>query len=191
MSHPNHHGHALDLFRHPHNTNKTNIKVKQGTFSADSLSMHATSFQTTAGWRSLLAASSKTHGSTWLHALHLGVGLMDLAIKPGDPTFEEAAAQFDVSFKLKATPESRRNLARVSLVPASWSLVPGSCSLLLATCLLCVVLLLVLINPTPCGNVSPLLVPGDCGARPWHALQSVRPLQGGAGGVGSGGTNRP
>eukprot|EP00040_Diaphanoeca_grandis_P032636 m.198292 g.198292 ORF g.198292 m.198292 type:complete len:850 (+) comp32689_c0_seq1:544-3093(+) len=82
---------------------------KVGTFSADTLSRPTPqSYQTSERWEVLLQQSASIHGTTWLHAYHLGV------IAAERLNFAAAATLFKQSISLKPTAVGYRNLALLS-----------------------------------------------------------------------------
>lgn len=82
--------------------------IEQGTFSAETLSKLPLSYQTTDGWLALLEESAKKFSMTWLHALHIAIGLAER----GDTV--ESNRLFQLSFDLKPTPIAARCLAVMS-----------------------------------------------------------------------------
>eukprot|EP00039_Didymoeca_costata_P014007 m.220763 g.220763 ORF g.220763 m.220763 type:complete len:255 (+) comp15921_c0_seq12:39-803(+) len=88
--------------------------VVDGTFSEQSLNEHAVSFQTTLVWMNALKASASKHGDTWLHNLHLGIGHLNLCVKPDDEHFNISETYFKKSLSLLSTADALRNLAIIS-----------------------------------------------------------------------------
>ena len=86
--------------------------LHQGTFGAESLSKLPLSYQTTDGWLALLQESAKKFSMTWLHALHIAIGLAER----GDTV--ESKRLFQVSFDLKPSPVAARCLAVLAATEA-------------------------------------------------------------------------
>jgi len=78
--------------------------LELGTFSEETLKYLPLSYQTTDAWLDLLQKSASTHGMTWLHALHIGIGLTER----GD--IDEPIKLFETSFSLKPNPIAARCL---------------------------------------------------------------------------------
>jgi tetratricopeptide (TPR) repeat protein len=78
--------------------------LEKGTFTEETLKYLPLSYQTTDGWMELLQKSAETHGMTWLHALHIGIGLTER----GD--IDEPIKLFETSFALKPNPIAARCL---------------------------------------------------------------------------------
>ena len=78
--------------------------VQEGTFSAETLSKLPLSYQTTNPWLDLITQSADQHGMTWLHALHIGIGLTERGI------VTQSIEMFELSMKLKPNPIAARCL---------------------------------------------------------------------------------
>jgi len=78
--------------------------LQQGTFSADTLTRLPLSYQTTDSWFELIKKSAETHGMTWLHALHIGIGLTERGFK------QESINMFTQSNNLRKNPIATRCL---------------------------------------------------------------------------------
>jgi len=76
-----------------------------GTFSTESLGKLPRSFNVSPGWAAALTDSTRLHGWTWLHHLHLGVAQMEVG------AFAEAEKHFEASLALKNNAAAHRNLA--------------------------------------------------------------------------------
>ncbi len=79
--------------------------LADGTFSEKALAALPRSFNVSPGWVSVVRASMKAKGATWLHHLHVGVAQLEA----GD--FGKARASFEASLALQANAAAFRNLA--------------------------------------------------------------------------------
>ena len=82
--------------------------VNLGTFSADTLTVLPTSYQTTDGWYLLLQKSATEKGASWLHHIHLGIN----GAERGD--IEDPINHFKAAMDLKPNPISARCIAVLS-----------------------------------------------------------------------------
>lgn len=102
--------------------------VQDGTFSSETLSKLPLSYQTTNPWLDLITQSADQHGMTWLHALHIGIGLTERGI------VSQSIEMFELSMKLKPNPIAARCLGVLQtsyddawvLYEQAWSLLQSS-----------------------------------------------------------------
>ena len=88
-----------------------------GTFSEESLGKIPTSYQTTDAWFQLIQKSAEKFGMSWLHALHIGIGMTERG------AITEPTSLFTRSLELHPNPVAARCLAVLSSTPeAAWPL---------------------------------------------------------------------
>ena len=86
--------------------------VEDGVFSSATLARTPLSYQVGDEWLALLRASASTHGSTWLHDLHVGIALAERG------QVEEPARLFNRSFVARPSAVAARCLAVLASSPA-------------------------------------------------------------------------
>ena len=83
----------------------------EGTFSNATLSVEPTSYQVSAEWLAVLRASAASHGSTWLHELHIAVILAEMG------GVDEPRAGFTASLAQRPSAVAARCLAVLQATP--------------------------------------------------------------------------
>jgi tetratricopeptide (TPR) repeat protein len=78
--------------------------IEMGTFSEETLKYLPLSYQTTDAWLELLQKSATKNGMSWLHALHIAIGLTERG------AIDEPIKLFETSFALKPNPIAARCL---------------------------------------------------------------------------------